>query len=49
MLVAEDTQAGGLRDCSGGLNIGCGKGMTPGTFFCGLIDEIRIYNRAVKP
>ena len=49
MVVAEDTQAGGPPSCSGGLNIGCGKDMTPGTFFSGLIDEIRIYNRALRP
>jgi hypothetical protein len=47
-LVAEDTQTG-LADCCGGLNIGCGKNMTPDTFLTGLIDDIRIYNRAVKP
>jgi len=49
VLVAEDSQAGGLADCSGGLNIGCGKDMAPGTFFAGLIDDVRIYNRTVKP
>jgi len=49
VLVAEDTQAGGFQDCPGGLNIGCGKDMTAGTFFSGLIDDVRIYNRAVKP
>jgi len=32
MLVAEDTQAA-LDNCSGGLNIGCGTNMAPGTFF----------------
>ncbi len=47
--VASDTQAGGLGDCVGGLNIGCGKDTTAGTFFSGLIDDVRIYNRAVKP
>jgi len=49
VFVAEDTQAGGFQDCSGGLNIGCGKDMALGTFFTGLIDDIRIYNRAVWP
>jgi hypothetical protein len=48
VLVAEDNQAG-LTACSGGLNIGCGKDMAPGTFWSGLIDDVRIYNRAVKP
>jgi N-acetylneuraminic acid mutarotase len=49
VLVAEDTQAGGPADCTGGLNIGCDKDMAPGTFFSGLIDDVRIYNRAVRP
>jgi len=34
---------------AGGLNIGCGKNMTPNTYWTGLIDDVRIYNRAVKP
>jgi hypothetical protein len=46
MLVAEDTDVA-LADSSGGLNIGCGKLMAPDTFFTGLIDDIRLYNRAV--
>ena len=49
VFIAEGTQAGGPADCTGGLNIGCDKDMTPGTFFSGLIDDVRIYNRAVKP
>ncbi len=48
MLVAEDTQLT-LAPCTGGLYIGCDKDQTPGTFFTGLIDDIRIYNRAVRP
>ncbi len=48
MLVAEDAQLT-LAPCTGGLYIGCDKDQTPGTFFSGLIDDIRIYNRAVKP
>ena len=39
----------GLVPCTGGLNIGCGSDMAPGTFFTGLIDDVRIYNRAVRP
>ncbi len=35
--------------CTGDLNIGCDKDITPGTYFSGLIDDMRIYNRAVKP
>ena len=48
VLVAEDTQAD-LAACYGGLQIGCGKNTAPGTFWSGLIDDIRLYNRAVKP
>ncbi|MHC4677299.1 MAG: LamG-like jellyroll fold domain-containing protein [Planctomycetota bacterium] len=47
-LVAEDAQPG-LTGSLGGLNIGCGNDLTAGTFFSGLIDDVRIYNRAVKP
>ncbi len=32
----------------GGLYIGTGKAMQPGTFFSGLIDDVRIYNRALN-
>ncbi len=48
VLVAEDTQTG-LTGCSGGPHIGCGKNMTPGTFYTGLIDDVRIYSRVVSP
>jgi hypothetical protein len=48
VLVVEDAQTG-LAACYGGLQIGCGKNRTPGTFWSGLIDDVRIYNRAVKP
>jgi len=48
ILVGEDTDVG-LAACHGGLNIGCGEDMTPATFFTGLIDDVRIYNRVVKP
>ena len=46
--VAEDTQSD-LEGSQMGLYIGKGKGMEPGTYFSGLIDDIRIYNRAVSP
>jgi hypothetical protein len=32
-----------------GLYIGCGKALGAGTFWSGLIDDIRIYNRAISP
>jgi Concanavalin A-like lectin/glucanases superfamily/WD40-like Beta Propeller Repeat len=47
-LVVADEQSS-LAECSGGLNIGCGNDMAPATFFAGLIDDVRIYNRAVRP
>ena len=48
IVVAEDTQ-NGLANSSNGLNIGCGTSFEPNSFFSGLIDDVRIYNRAVKP
>ncbi|TKJ33298.1 MAG: hypothetical protein CEE38_20840 [Planctomycetes bacterium B3_Pla] len=48
IAVAEDTQDS-LESSSNGLYIGCGKTMQSGTFFYGLIDDVRIYSRAVKP
>jgi len=48
VAAAEDTQDG-LEASDSGLYIGCGKAMEAGTYFSGLIDDIRIYNRAVRP
>jgi len=48
ILVAEDTDVA-LAACYGGLNIGCGKTAALDSFFTGLIDDIRIYKRVVKP
>ena len=48
VLVAEDEQDN-LDISVNGLYFGTGKTMEPGTFFSGLIDDIRIYNRAVSP
>jgi N-acetylneuraminic acid mutarotase len=47
-VVAEDARDG-LDGSYNGLYIGCGKNMQPGTYFSGLIDDVRIYNRAVRP
>jgi hypothetical protein len=47
-LVAADTDLA-LATCGGGLTIGCGADQALGTFFSGLIDDVRIYNRAVRP
>jgi len=48
VAVAEDAQAN-LEASENGLYIGTGKAMEPGTFWSGLIDDVRIYNRAVTP
>jgi hypothetical protein len=48
ILVAKDTQVL-LADCYGGLNTGCGKTVARDSFFAGLIGDVRIYNRAVRP
>ena len=48
IAVAQDTQDG-LQDSSNGQYIGTGKAMAAGTYFSGLIDDVRIYNRAVSP
>ena len=39
----------GLESAEGGLYFGVGSTLAPGTYFWGLIDDIRIYNRAVSP
>jgi len=39
----------GLENVEGGLHFGTGSALAPSTFFSGLIDDIRIYNRAVRP
>jgi hypothetical protein len=46
--VARDTQPD-LAASSGVLHIGAGKTLGAGTFWPGLIDEVRVYNRAVAP
>jgi len=38
-----------LEGSDGGLYFGVGSTLAPGTYFSGLIDDVRIYNRAVKP
>jgi len=47
VAVAEDIQPG-LQGSQMGLYIGTGKAMEPGTYFSGLIDDVRIYNRALN-
>ena len=46
--VARDTAAN-LEISGGGLYIGAGSGLEPVTYFSGLIDDVRIYNRPVSP
>jgi hypothetical protein len=46
--VARDTQPN-LAASNGSLHIGGGKNLGTATFWSGLIDEVRIYDRAVKP
>ena len=46
--VARDTVAG-LDGADGGLRVGSGSGLDVGTFWSGMIDDVRIYDRAVEP
>jgi hypothetical protein len=48
MEVAIGTQSG-LGSSEGGLYIAAGKTLDAGSFWSGLIDDIRIYNLAVMP
>jgi len=48
IVVAEDVQDG-LESSYKGLYIGTDKDRQAGTFWDGLIDDVRIYNRAVSP
>ena len=48
IAVASDMQQS-LERSGMGLNIGCGPNEESGTFFSGLIDDVRIYNRAITP
>jgi len=48
VAVADDIQPG-LESSQMGLYIGTDKAMEPGTYFSGLIDDVRVYNRAVSP
>ena len=46
--VATDVQ-GSLEGSAEGLYIGAGNALEPGSFFSGLIDDVRIYDRAITP
>ncbi len=38
-----------LASAAGGLYLGAGSALSAGNFWSGLVDDVRIYNRAVKP
>jgi hypothetical protein len=46
--IARDTQTD-IGSSDGGLHIGAGQALNAGSFFSGLIDDVRIYNQAVNP
>jgi len=46
--TARDPQSK-LADCSGTLILGTGRSVSPTSFWSGLIDDVRVYNRAVAP
>jgi hypothetical protein len=48
VVVAEDAQTN-LGGSENGLYIGAGMAIEPGSFWSGLIDDVRIYNRALIP
>jgi len=48
-VAADAVASGNLNHCAGGMYIGAGSTLAPGTFWSGLIDDVRLYNRAVKP
>jgi glucose/arabinose dehydrogenase len=54
ILYADDVEAAidtqpDLGSSEGGLYIGTGKNLDPGSFFSGLIDDVRVYDRAIIP
>ena len=50
MEVAKDTNPlTSLKNSDGAILIGVNKNLDAGTYFSGLIDDVRIYNRAVSP
>jgi hypothetical protein len=46
--VARDTLAG-LNSADGGLHIGAGKDLAAASFWSGMIDDVRVYDRAIEP
>ena len=49
-IAATDASSqGNFTSSTNGLYIGAGKGLESGSFWSGLIDDVRLYNRAVVP
>ena len=48
-VVMDATPLPDLESGEGGVYIGAGKAMELGTYWSGLIDDVRIYNRVVQP
>jgi CubicO group peptidase (beta-lactamase class C family) len=46
--AARDVQSS-LASATGDLHIGAGRNLETGSFFSGMVDDVRIYNHAVKP
>jgi len=46
--VAADTDIVPVFSCDGGLYIGAGKDLEPDSFYSGMIDDVRIYNKALS-
>jgi len=49
VAVADEDAQTNLAASENGLYIGAGKAMEPGSFWFGLIDDVRIYSRAIIP
>jgi hypothetical protein len=48
-VAKDDYQLPGLVSSDGSLYLGTRACYTPDTFFSGLIDDVRIFNRVVRP
>ncbi len=48
-VATDDVPLSALQGSGGGLYLGAGSTLALGTFFSGLIDGVRIYNRAIRP
>jgi hypothetical protein len=48
-VATDASPLSGLASAEGGLYFGAGGTLAPGSFFSGLIDDIRIYSRVASP